>query len=121
MRNAILLSAMWTGAAVAVWLCLRARARVRFDPDMDTRRKVELLSPLLGRYVDITWQEPNKQAHGVVWSQEGAAGVLLAITEDVREGTAWLELDWGYGVDVNARGLVVTEVPRPTDLSHDHS
>jgi hypothetical protein len=119
MRNAILLSAMWTGAAVAVWLCLRARARVRFDPDMDTRRKVELLSPLLGRYVDITWQEPNKQAHGVVWSQESAAGVLLAITEDV--GTAWLELDWGYGVDVNARGLLVVEIPRPTDLSHDHS
>lgn len=115
MRNAILLAALWSGAALVVWGFLRhGPHRFKPDPDMDTRRKVELLSHLLGHYVEIRWEEGFD-------SHQSAAGVLLAITEDVQAGTAWLELDWGYGVDVNARGLVVNARPRPTDLSHDHS
>lgn len=103
MLNAILLATVWTSLAVLLVWGWRHRNSTTLDSDMTPQRKAELCSLLIGCYVEITWWDTLTTSKDDVAS---AAGVLVSVTHR-HDDTYWLDLDWGYSVDVDAPRLMV--------------
>ena len=97
MTNALLLAALWTGAAVGLTRLFRGSRRAELD--------AEDLRELVGSYVDLTWYDSDG-------APQGAAGELVSVELD-QDGTWWACLDWGYAVALEADRFEARVAARP--------
>lgn len=57
--------------------------------------------PLVGEYVEINWTDD-------AGDKQSAAGDLEGFDGDT-DGTTWAVLDWGFGVDIEAKDFTLAK------------